>query len=198
MPRKSVTSELRSILDSLPKLSTEDLELAQERLESLGVEIPTGPPRRPGVTCPVMQLPLVTTCNLSSCPYSIDNEWHRNCLLDYMDSQGSETLAIEEIAFLYHETPKKVQKTIKTGMVSLRENSMETMGFAGDFHREQTPEVKANMGEDDEFKVTHSTLSPGFMGKTNEVLDAAIESDLVYQHPAIRLLGILDSIIDEL
>ncbi len=198
MPRKSVTSELRSILDSLPKFGAEELELAVERLEALDVEIPTGPARRPGITCPVMQLPLVTTCNLSSCPYSIDNEWHRNCLLDYMDSQGSETLAIEEIAFLYQETPKKVQKAIETGMALLRENSMETLGFAGDFHKEQPSEVKANLGEDDEFEITHSTLSPGFMGKTNEVLEATIESDLVYRHPAIRLLGILDSIIDEL
>jgi len=193
-----VTSELRSILDSLSKLDTEELEMAQERLESLGVEIPTGPPRRPGVMCPVMQLPLVTNCNLSSCPYSIENEWHRNCLLDYMDSQGSESLAIEEIAFLYQETPRKIKKVIEAGMGKLRENSMETMGFEGDFHKEQLPEVKANLGEEDKFEITYSTLSPRFLGKTNEVLDAAIEADLVYGHPAIRLLGILDSIIDEL
>ena len=58
--------------------------------------------------------------------------------------------------------------------------------------------MKANLGEDDEFEVTHATLSPGFMRKTNEALEAAVESELVYRHPAIRVLGILDSIIDEL
>jgi len=198
MPRKSVVSELECILDSLVELSTEELEQAVERLETLGVETPSGPIRRPGVTCPIMQLPLVTTCNLSKCPYSIDNEWYRNCLLDYMDTQNSESLAVEEIAFLYQETPDQVQKAIEKGMVRLRENSMETLGFVGDFHREQPSEVRANLGEDDEFEITRLTLSPPFMAKTNEVLEIAAESALVYQHPAIRLLGILDSIIDEL
>jgi hypothetical protein len=118
--------------------------------------------------------------------------------MDYMATQDGESLAVEEIAFLYQETPAKVQKIIETGMASLRKTSMESMGFEGDFHRESPPDVKANLGEDDEFKVTHSSLSPGFIGKTNEVLEAAVESELVYRHPAIRLLGILDSIIDEL
>jgi hypothetical protein len=198
MPRRSVISELERMLDSLPKLNEESLEMALERLETLGVEMPDGPVRRPGVTCPVTQLPLVTSCNISDCPYSIDNEWHRNCLMDYMVTQDGESLAVEEIAFLYQETPSKVQKIIETGMASLRKTSMESMGFEGDFHREQPPEVKANLGEDDEFAVTRSTLSPGFLRKTNEVLEAAVESELVYRHPAIRLLGILDSIIDEL
>jgi hypothetical protein len=198
MPRRSVASELERILDSLPKLGEEELELAMERIEALGVELPEGPDRRPGVTCPVTQLPLVTTCNLSSCPYRIDNEWHRNCLLDYMATQDGESLVAEEIAFLYQETLSKVQKTIETGMAALRKNSMESMGFEGDFHREQPVDVKANLGEDDEFEVTRSSLSPGFLRKTNEVLEAAVESEVVYRHPAIRLLGILDSIIDEL
>ncbi len=185
-------------MDSLVELGAEELERAVERVETLGVEIPSGPVRRPGMTCPITQLLLVTTCNLSKCPYSIDNEWHRNCLLDYMDTQNSESLAIEEIAFLYQETPDKVQKAIEKGMAKLRENSMETLGFIGDFHKEQPSEVKANLGEDDEFEITHLTLSPPFMSKTNEVLEIAVESDLVYQHQAIRLLGILDSIIEEL
>jgi hypothetical protein len=198
MPRRSVTSELERILDSLPKLSAEELELAMERIEALGVEMPEGPDRRPGVTCPVTQLSIVTTCKLSGCPYSIDNEWYRNCLMDYMATQDGESLAVEEIAFLYQETPSKVQKIIEKGMASLRKTSMESMGFEGDFHRDKPPEVRANLGEDDEFKVTHSSLSPGFLRKTNEVLEAAVKSELVYRHPAIRLLGILDSIIDEL
>ncbi len=172
--------------------------MALERLDALGVEMPDGPARRPGVTCPVTQLPLVTACNLSDCPYSIDNEWHRNCLMDYMVTQDGESLAVEEIAFLYQETPEKVQKIIETGMASLRKNSIESMGFEGDFHRESPPDVQANLGEDDEFEVTSSTLSPGFMKKTNEALEAAVESEIVYRHPAIRLLGILSSIIDEL
>jgi hypothetical protein len=198
MPRRSVVSELERILDSLPKLGEEELEMALERIEALGVELPDGPVRRPGITCPVTQLPIVTSCKLSNCPYSIDNEWHRNCLMDYMAAQDGESLAVEEIAFLYQETPSKVQKIIETGMDSLRKSSMESMGFEGNFHREQPPEVKANLGEDDEFEVTYSTLSPGFMKKTNEALESAVESELVYRHPAIRLLGILDSIIDEL
>jgi hypothetical protein len=118
--------------------------------------------------------------------------------MDYMATQDGESLAAEEIAFLYQETLSKVQKTIETGMAALRKNSMESMGFEGDFHRAQPVEVKANLGEDDEFEVTYSSLSPGFMKKTNEVLEAVVESELVYKHPAIRLLGILDSIIDEL
>lgn len=198
MPRKTVVLELECILDSLVELNEKELKRAVKRLKTLGVKIPSGPARRPGVSCPIMQLPLVTTCNLSKCPYSIDNEWHRNCLLDYMDTQNSESLAVEEIAFLYQETPDKVQKAIEKGMAKLRENSMETLGFIGDFHKEQPSEVRANLGEDDEFEITRWTLSPPFMAKTNEVLEIAVESDLVYQHPAIRLLGILDSIIEEL
>ena len=89
MPRKTVVAELSQILDSLPKLGEEELELAVERIEALGVELPDDSPvRRPGVTCPVTQLPIVTSCNLSGCPYRIDNEWHRNCLMDYMAVQG--------------------------------------------------------------------------------------------------------------
>jgi hypothetical protein len=195
MPRRS---ELECILDRLPTLNEEALEKTLERLETLGVELPDGPVRRPGITCPITQLSIVTTCKLSGCPYRLDNEWHRNCLMDYMAAQDGESLAVEEIAFLYQEIPSKVQKIIDTGMATLRKTSMESMGFEGDFHREQPPEVKANLGEDDEFEVTHSTLSPGFMRKTNEVLDAAVESELVFRHPAIRLLGILDSIIVEL
>ena len=198
MPRRTVVSELSKILDNLPKLNEAALKKALKRLEKLGVKMPEGPVRRPGITCPITQLPIVTACNLSGCPYRLDNEWHRNCLMDYMAAQDGESLAVEEIASLYQETPAKVQKIIDTGMAKLRKNSMESMGFEGDFHREQPPEVKANLGEDDEFEVTHSTLSPGFMRKTNEVLDAAVESELVYRHPAIRLLGILDSIIVEL
>lgn len=198
MPRKSVISELGSILASLPMMKAEELELALERLDSLGVEIPSGVARRPGITCPVTQLSLVTICNLSDCPYSINSEWNRNCLLDYMDAGNSESLAVEEIAFLYRDTPKRVQKAIDSGMAKLRESSIETMGFEGDFRKSSPPEVKANLGEDDEFDITHATLFPPFMAKTNEVLEVAVESDLVYQHPAIRLLGVLDSIISEL
>ena len=197
MPQK-LEAELNQILESLPEMDKEETERAMERLESLGVELPEGPAERPGITCPITQLPLVTSCNLSGCPYRINSEWHKNCLLEYMSVQGSEYLSVEEIAFLYQETPSKVQKIIEDGMESLRKNSIETMGFAGDFHRRGIPEVKANLGEDDEFEVTYFTLSPGFLGKTNEILEAAVESELVYQHPAIRILGILDSIIGEL
>ena len=83
-------------------------------------------------------------------------------------------------------------------MATLRKSSIETLGFTGDFHKERPPAAKANLGEDDEFEITRTTLSPPFMAKTNEVLEAIVESDTVFQHPAIRLLGILDSIIEEL
>ncbi len=198
MPAKSVTSELRRILNSLPKLSETELILAAERLATLGVELPEGPARRPGITCPITQVSLVTTCNLKKCPYFIENEWSRNCLLEYMDSQGSESLATEEIAFLYGISPKKVEKAVEQGMEALRESSVTTMGFSGDFRRAQPEEIQANLDEGDDAPVTRSTLSPPFMGSINNVLESLIPADKVFSHQAIRILGTLDRIIDEI
>ena len=193
-----MTSELEAILKNLPAMSFEKLERTMGRLTSLGVELPEGPARRPGVTCPIMQLPVVTPCKLSKCPYYIENEWSRNCLLEYMEGQDSDTLAVEEIAYLYQVTPAKVEKSINFGMKKLREKSVETVGFGGDFKRKAAPKVSANTSEDDDFDITHSTLSPTFMGSTNKALDAIVSPGKVFKNPAIRLLGVLDSIIDEL
>jgi hypothetical protein len=132
MPRKSIASEITSTLEKLPNLTSEEFGAALERLEELGVDLPvTDPVRRPGITCPVTQVSLVTTCNLSGCSYSIENEWSRNCLLDYLNTQGSETLAVEEIAFLYQVTPGQVESTISSGITNLQSKSLETLGFRG-------------------------------------------------------------------
>ena len=191
--------ELISILEALPDMSEEEIESVFSRLEELGIDIPDRPNRRPGIQCPVTELALVAPCFISECPYQIPNEWYRNCILDYIDTKGGEeVLSIEEIAFLHNEPPQIVNKIIEEGMSALRKNSIMTMGFEGDFIREKSADIKANLGEDDNFKVIHSTLSPPFMQDLNDILETIIESDLVHKHPAVRLLGILDSIINEL
>jgi len=191
--------ELLKILEALPNNSAEELEIIFPRLEELGVELPEVPKRKPGIQCPVTEMTLVAPCNISNCSYRIQNEWHRNCLLDYLDVRGSgELLAIEEIAFLHNDTPQAVKRTIEKGMAELKSNSLNTMGFTGDYKKAKSPEIKANLNEDDLFKVGEFTLSPTFMEKTNLALEKIVSSKTVHKHPAIRLLGILDSIINEL
>ena len=115
-----------------------------------------------------------------------------------MNSQDSETLAIEEIAFLYQTNPKRVEETISGGMWELRKTSMETLGFSGDFHKSPAPEIQANVDEEESFEISSMTLAPPFMGAVNEALESAVPADLVFRHPAIKILGVLDRIISEL
>jgi hypothetical protein len=99
---------------------------------------------------------------------------------------------------LYSTPTEKVESIIAKGMLQLRENSKETVGFDGDFERVSAPEIQANVEEDDEFNITVATLAPPFLKSVNPTLEAAISADEVFQHPAIRLLGVLDTIISEL
>lgn len=198
MSGKSVASELEQILRSLPQMNAEEREIAVERLATFGIESPEGPVRRPGVECPFTQMQVVSPCNLTKCKYHIENEWSRNCLLEYLDVQGSESLAVEEIAFLYNTPTEKVEIVIEQGMAQLRENSKETVGIEGDFEKVVQPEISANLDEDDEFVISSATLAPPFLNKVNSALDEAAPASLVFAHPAIRLLGVLDTIIDEL
>jgi len=135
MSGRSVVTELRRILQSLPQMNEEEKELAVERLSSFGVETPQGDPRRPGVECPFLEMRVVSPCGLGKCKYHIENEWSRNCLLEYVDVQGSDTLASEEIAFLYGISTERVDSVIDKGMEKLRASSEETVGFSGDFKK---------------------------------------------------------------
>lgn len=198
MPRKSVTSELEQILRSLPHMNKEELELALERLSSLGIESPEGPVRRPGVTCPFTQMQVVSPCNLTKCKFHIENEWSRNCMLEYMDQQNCESLASEEIAFLYQISTEQVDDTIEQAMVELRENPQETVGIEGDFRRAKPKQFKLNLEDSEDIEITPYTLSPSFMSQVNKVLELGASDDEVFAHPAIRVLGVLDSIINEL
>lgn len=191
-------SELEKIMRSLPHMNKEERELAVERLKESGIETPTGPVRRPGIECPYMQMQVVSPCNLTKCKFHIDNEWSRNCILEYIDVQGSESLASEEIAFLYGTSTEKVDSIISKGMVQLRENSKETVGIEGTFEKHVEPTISANVDSDEDFTITAATLSPTFMKSVNSALDTAISQNDVFQHPAIRILGVLDTIIDEL
>lgn len=198
MSGKSVALELEQILRSLPHMNAEEREIAVERLASFGVETPEGPIRRPGVECPFTQMQVVSPCNLSKCKYHIENEWSRNCLLEYLEVQGSESLATEEIAFLYNTPTTKVEEVIAQAMLQLRENSTETVGISGGFEKSEKPEIEANLDEDDEFVITSGTLAPPFLAKVNVPLEEVAPATDVFSHPAIRLLGILDTIIGEL
>lgn len=198
MSGKSVASELGQILRSLPQMNAEERDIAIDRLATFGVETPEGPVRRPGVECPFTQMQVVSPCNLSKCKYHIDNEWSRNCLLEYLEVQGSESLAVEEIAFLYNTPTEKVEGVITQAMLQLRENSMETMGIVGDFEKVETPDIQANLDDDDDFVITAATLAPPFLAKLNGSLESAAPATDVFNHPAIRLLGVLDTIIGEL
>jgi len=193
-----VKSELEKIMRSLPHMNKEERELSVERLKEFGIKTPTEPVRRPGVECPYMQMQVVSPCNLKRCKFSIDNEWSRNCILEYIEVQGNETLASEEIAFLYGTSTEKVDAAIAHGMSQLRENSQETVGIVGTFEKRVEPTISANVDADDDFTITAATLSPTFMKDVNSALDTAISQNDVFQHPAIRLLGVLDTIIDEL
>lgn len=179
-------------------MNAEERELAEARLASLGVDGPEGPVRRPGVECPFTQMQVVSPCNLTKCKYHVENEWSRNCLLEYLEVQGSESLAVEEIAFLYGQPTDGVESIIEQGMAQLRENSTETVGIEGDFERASVPEIQANVDDEDEFTITSGTLAPPFMEKINPSLEDAISAEAVFAHPAIRVLGILDTIIGEL
>lgn len=191
------TYELNSILETLTSLDSKGLERAQERLYELGVETPTVV-RRPGIPCPVTRLSIVAPCQISSCPLRIENEWNRNCLLDYLESQGGESLSEEEIAFIYQDTTSNVRKTIEDGMVAIRQNLSKTTGTDFDAPRKAPSKVEANIGEDADFEISHLTLAPPFLGRTNDVLEKLVPAALVHKHPAIRLVGVLDSIISEL
>jgi hypothetical protein len=46
--------------------------------------------------------------------------------------------------------------------------------------------------------VTSLTLSPPFMAEVNESLASLVPDEDVLVHPAVRILGTLDRIIDEL
>jgi hypothetical protein len=191
-------SELEKIMRSLPHMNKEEHELAVARLKEFGIETPTEPVRRPGVECPYMKMQVVSPCNLKKCKFHIENEWSRNCILEYIEVQGNEALASEEIAFLYGTSTAKVDAVIEKGMVQLRENSEETVGIAGTFEKHVEPAISANVDSDEDFTITAATLSPSFMQPVNLALDTAISQNDVFQHPAIRILGVLDTIIDEL
>jgi hypothetical protein len=118
--------------------------------------------------------------------------------LEYIEVQGNDALASEEIAFLYGSSTEKVNTVIEQGMAELRENSEETVGFSGDFNKRTIPEVHANISADDEFTITNTTLAPPFMKSVNEALEMVVPADVVFRHPAIRILGVLDTIISEL
>jgi hypothetical protein len=141
---------------------------------------------------------VVSPCNLRKCGYFIENEWSRNCVLEYIDVQGSEALAPEEIAFLYGSSTESVEQVIAQGMSQLRENSEETVGFSGDFKRHTSQEVCANVGVDEDFTITFTMLAPPFMESINTALETTAPADTVFRHPAIRILGVLDTIISEL
>jgi hypothetical protein len=198
MAGKSTVSELEKILRSLPQMNAEEREISVARLKEFGIDPPGGPVRRPGIECPFTQMQVVSPCNLTKCKYHIKNDWSRNCILEYIEVQGSESLAVEEIAFLYSTPTEKVESIIEQGMLQLRENSKETVGFDGDFERASVPEIQANVEEDDEFSITAATLAPPFLKAVNPTLEDAVPAADVFQHPAIRLLGVLDTIISEL
>jgi hypothetical protein len=179
-------------------MNAKDRKLATNRLSSLGIETPEGPIRRPGIECPFTAMQVVSPCNLSKCGYFIENEWSRNCVLEYVDVQGSESLAPEEIAFLYGSSTEDVKQVIAQGMLQLRENSEETVGFSGDFKRHTPPEIQANADVTEDFTITALTLSPPFMKSVNAALETVAPADIVFRHPAIRILGVLDTIIGEL
>lgn len=198
MGRKTNVQYFGDIVHVLPQMGAEEMEIALERIRRFGIDRPSGPVRRPGVTCPFTQMQVVSPCSLSKCKYFIENDWSRNCLLEHLETRGSDSLAIEEIAFLYETTVEDVESTIAQGMAQLRDNSQETVGFSGDFEKLDPPEVLVNAGEDDKSKITPATLSPPFLGKVNTTLEALISADVVFQHPAIRILGVLDTIINEI
>ena len=197
MVSKSALSELKQILQDLPHMKTEERDSALVRLSEFGIEQPTGPARRPGVTCPFTQMQVVSPCSLRECKQHIANEWSRNCLLEYLEVQRSDALAVEEIAFLYDTSTEQVATVLEQGMAELRASSKETVGFTGDFKRSEAPEIALKM-DDEGIKVTLITLAPPFLGSVNTALESAAAADVVFRHPAIKVLGILDAIIGEL
>jgi hypothetical protein len=141
---------------------------------------------------------VVSPCNLTKCKFYIENEWSRNCLLEYLDQQNSEALASEEIAFLHQTTTEQVERVIEQAMLQLRENSEETIGIEGDFRRKKPRQFKLALDDADDIEITSSALSPSFLGSTNEVLAIGASDEAVFEHQAVRILGVLDTIINEL
>jgi len=198
MPGKSKSFELQEILDNLPHMTSEELEAALSRLSEEGITSPEGPLYRPGITCPFTDMQVISPCSLSKCKFHVENEWAKNCLLQYLDNQNSESLASEEIAFLYQTTTEKVNNVIEGAMSQLRENSEETVGIEGDFKKLEPKKFKVSIDSSDEINITSSTLSPPFLGDLNRALKSFVSDELVLKHPSVKLLGVLDSIISEL
>jgi hypothetical protein len=115
-----------------------------------------------------------------------------------MDQQNCETLAAEEIAYLYQTATEEVTGALAQAMVELRENPEETVGIEGDFKRNSPRQFKLSLDDDEDIEVTKYTIAPSFMDPVNRTLALAASDEEVFAHPAIRVLGILDSIINEL
>lgn len=198
MPKKSATLELRSLADQLPYMEAGELQETLKRLKEMGIETPQDSRLPPGITCPFTETQLIAPCALAKCPYYIENKVSRNCLLEYLGAQDKDALEIEEIAFLLQISPDEVVAAIEQGMAQLRENSEETVGIDGTFHKKQEVICDPNIDEDDEFEITRLSVEPPFLGSLNAALARGASLEAVLRHPSVRLLGVLDSIISEI
>ena len=198
MSENSNSSDILNILSRASDMNSKELEEALNNLEDLGIEPLSGPIMRPGITCPFTEMQVISPCSLKKCNFYVENEWSRNCLLQYMEEQNYEELSSEEIAFLYQTTTEKVEDTIREAMSQLRENSEETVGISGDFSKKEPKKFKISEGSLENLEISNNTLFPPFLEEANKKLFEEATDEEVLNHPAAKLLGILDSIITEL
>lgn len=63
--------------------------------------------------CPYTKEALRVNCGLKSCPYWNQNEWTKNCSLNFLLKQQADALSIPQVSLLYGKSPERVESIYK-------------------------------------------------------------------------------------
>lgn len=126
----SVENVAGELLEQYPDLDGQERRVVHAWFEELGLnELVTLinyklPPMENKFTCPVLNAPLMTPCQLKSCKFNVNYSWSNNCLLSYMHEQDKQTLSLEEISFLYGIPIDDVTEIYREAIYNLRSGAI--------------------------------------------------------------------------
>lgn len=63
--------------------------------------------------CPYTKEALRVACGLKTCPYWNQNEWTKNCSLNFLLKQEADALSIPQVSLLYGKSPERVESIYK-------------------------------------------------------------------------------------